>query len=497
MNAYIWTRESNKYDKTVYSLTSQVEKCLAAARADGLAVPDENIYRVKFSGRDLFKIPELRDLFARLEAEPTKKKRVYCYSQDRMVRGETGADIFYITTRFRHAGAELILYQKPKDFGTIAGQIETLVDGHAASEEIGKILDRTMRGKLTRIRSGKIQNFGPEKYGHIRDKATGTATHHPDQAPIVRRLFDWVLAGESLHECCRRLNEAGVPRPRGGRWHLSGVVRILSDPAHCDQARLWRVERSGNVTRQRPDADHIPLTGVYQPIVTPEEFQLVQSKLSRNRGAKKRNQARPALLRGLVICRRCGRPCYVTPASGATYYRCASQRGKRVDPGAEICRGKAIRVDWLDEAVWRAACDLLRAPEEIAEMDKQSLDDGSGELRAELAMLAQVEKQKLTQQGNLVRALRDAEPGVAGVIKVDIGVLQAEISGLTVRRLKIERELGRQVGVTEQRQAMRSLIAEAVDHLDQMVFTERRAVLEGMGFCVKIDRPEWEIYNLS
>lgn len=497
MIAYVWARESNKYDRTVYSLTSQVEACVSAAQSDGLSVPEGNIYRVKFSGRDLFRIPELRDLFARLEAEPAKKKRIYCYTQDRMVRGETGADIFYITTRFRHAGAEFVLVQRPKDLSSIAGQIETLVDGHAASEEIGKILDRTMRGKLTRIRGGKIQNFGPEKYGHIRDKSTGKASLHPEQAAIVRRLFDWVLAGESLHECCRRLNEAGVARPRGGRWHLSGVVRILSDPAHCDQARLLRVRRSGGVVEQRPEAEQIVLSGVYESIVTPEEFAFVQAKLSQNKGAKQRNKARPALLRGLIFCKRCGRPCYVTPSSNATYYRCASQRGKRIEPGAEVCRGRAMRVDWLDDAVWQAAIAQLRKPEELADIEKGQLDDGTAELRADLALLVQSERQKLAQQGNLVRALRDAGEAVAGVIKADISALQAELAQVSVQRLRIEQELSRQAGQAEQSQIVRSQIAEAIDSLEDALFDERRQILEGVQFYVKIDRPEWELYYLS
>lgn len=498
MTAFIWARESNRYDKTVYSLTSQVEKCLAAAQADGFSVPEANIYRVQFSGRDLFKIPELRDLFNRLESEPAKKKRVYCYSQDRMVRGETGADIFYITTRFRHAGAEFCLVLKPKDLSSIAGQIETLVDGHSASEEIGKILDRTMRGKLTRIKSGKVPNFGKEKYGHVRDKLTGKASQHPEQAAVVRRIFNWILEGVSINECCRRLNEAGVARPSNARWHSSGIHRILNDPAHCGQGVAWRTRRTGNVIEARPPEEQIPLPDGYDAIVTPEEFQLVQMQLARNKGHRQRNCARPALLRGLIFCRRCGRPCYVTPSGKATYYRCASQRGKLIDPGAEICRAKAIRQDWLDAAVWQSVCELLRQPEEAASMERAAVQvDGTAEIRTDLEFLLKAEKQKLGQQANLVRALRDADAAVAGVIKADISALQGELSGLSSRRFRLEQELNARNGQQAQRRAVRSQIAEALKYLEEMDFQERRWVLEGVGACVKIDRPEWDLHDLS
>src|SRR5262245_32077345 len=81
----IFARESNRYDKTVYSLTSQVEACLERARAEGVVVEERHVFREQFSGRDLHKMPKLGEMRRLLESTPGRK-RVYCYAQDRLFR---------------------------------------------------------------------------------------------------------------------------------------------------------------------------------------------------------------------------------------------------------------------------------------------------------------------------------------------------------------------------------------------------------------------------
>lgn len=164
---YIWARESNEHDKEIYSIKEQLDACLEQARRDGVLVPPENIFRVQFSGVDLFKIPELKLLWQRIEADD-RPKVIYCWVQDRMLRGKKRTDIFYVTTRCREANAKLFLVKKQIEAtaATIGQDIEVLVDGHKASTEIEDIIDRTWtRGRLKRMKEGKVSNAGPNKYG--------------------------------------------------------------------------------------------------------------------------------------------------------------------------------------------------------------------------------------------------------------------------------------------------------------------------------------------
>ncbi|MGC6751874.1 recombinase family protein, partial [Escherichia coli] len=48
------------------------------------------------------------------------------------------------------------------------------------------------------------------------------------QAAVVRQSFEWFASGLSSIQIAKRLNEQGVPGPRGGQWNAS---TIRGDPA--------------------------------------------------------------------------------------------------------------------------------------------------------------------------------------------------------------------------------------------------------------------------
>src|SRR5207244_4457186 len=126
------------------------------------------------------------------------------------------------------------------------------VRGYAAKVEHEKIRERCMRGKLARVRAGKIHCGGTELYGYVRDKEAGVRHIHEPEAVIVRMVYRWV--GEehvAIHAVIRRLNDMGVPPPSAGkrtfrdpnrtpRWGQGAVKRILSDPGYKGETLSWR-----------------------------------------------------------------------------------------------------------------------------------------------------------------------------------------------------------------------------------------------------------------
>src|SRR5262245_18838443 len=117
MIGYIWTRESNLFDKEKYSIKSQLDACREAAQADGVTIARE--FQVQFSGRDLWAIPELTELREIVQRE-SGPKRIYCYSQDRLVRGEEGPEIFWLLFEFRRSATEVVILKNPVDLKSIA-----------------------------------------------------------------------------------------------------------------------------------------------------------------------------------------------------------------------------------------------------------------------------------------------------------------------------------------------------------------------------------------
>ena len=83
------------------------------------------------------------------------------------------------------------------------------------------ILERTRRGRIARVKSGKYQlgsvpygyRWRPDKSGYDPDPAT---------APIVVRLYTGVATGSTLETLAATLRREGVPTPTGrGAWHRS------------------------------------------------------------------------------------------------------------------------------------------------------------------------------------------------------------------------------------------------------------------------------------
>jgi site-specific DNA recombinase len=53
----------------------------------------------------------------------------------------------------------------------------------------------------------------------------------PVTGPVVRQIADRILAGASLVEVARWLNDSGVPSPRGGRWGVGSIAQLVRSPA--------------------------------------------------------------------------------------------------------------------------------------------------------------------------------------------------------------------------------------------------------------------------
>jgi hypothetical protein len=88
-----------------------------------------------------------------------------------------------------------------------------------------------MLTRLSLLTSGKggINNeLATKRVADVRAKAFG---------PIIRKLRNAGIV--SIQAIARELNERGIPTPRGGKWHLTTVTRLLE---RLD--RLDRVSRS-------------------------------------------------------------------------------------------------------------------------------------------------------------------------------------------------------------------------------------------------------------
>lgn len=163
---------------------------------------------------------------------------------------------------------------------------------------------------------------GPTPYGFTTapaDSGSGRVlVHDPAEAAVVRRIVEEVLAGASVLEVTKRLNEDGIQPRRGQAWSRTVVARMLRSGAIRGHATTGGAkspgkhretgkalpQKSGDVVR---DERGLPLI-VWPPLVTPEEGRELD-RLLRSGESRPRTLHSDSLLLagGLAICSSCGK----------------------------------------------------------------------------------------------------------------------------------------------------------------------------------------------
>lgn len=159
----------------------------------------------------------------------------------------------------------------------------------------------------------------------------------PDQAAIIRRIYDRYNSGFSAAMIARELTASGVKSARGCNMTPAVVLRILSNERYTG-VYIWKDVR---------------LPGAMPAIISESEWkkaQIMKEKTSRH------IEKSPAdfLLTGKVFCGLCGRPMVGDSGKSHTgtvhyYYTCSGHKSRA--GYARTCEKKPVRKDDLENRV--------------------------------------------------------------------------------------------------------------------------------------------------
>lgn len=175
----------------------------------------------------------------------------------------------------------------------------------------------------------------------------------PEQAEVVRRIFDRYLAGHSLRMIKETLEQENAPALDGGsQWSISVIRGILKNEKYCGDALMQKTFTQDCITKKQiRNVGQLPMylkQNNHEGIVSRDKFNQVQAEMARRnaRKAPSRNKAPTGrscysakyALTERLVCGECGilyRRC-VWSKRGKTrvVWRCAS----RVDYGTTYCR---------------------------------------------------------------------------------------------------------------------------------------------------------------
>ena len=389
----LYARVSTDQQAEHHTIDSQLADLTARAEQDGHCIRDDlRFIDNGHSGASLIRpaLERLRDLVALSAVD-----LVYVHAPDRLARSY--AHQVLLLEEFAQAGTQVVFLNRP--IGTTPEDSLLLqLQGMFAEYERAKVLERSRRGKRHRAQTGAVSVLSRAPFGYryiTREAGGGDARYEIDEeaARIVRQIFTWVGHERlTLAGVCRRLHDSGLPSPTGRRhWSRAMIHSMLLNPAYAGQALYGRRQSVPWRPPLHPPRGHdgLPRRPWRQVLATPERhiniavpaivgeelFASVAEQLEENR---RRSRERLAgvqyLLRGLLVCQKCG--------YGFTghhhraqwrYYRCCGTDRSRFH-GAFRCDARLVATELLDEAVWSEVCRLLDDPARVIAEYQRRLD---------------------------------------------------------------------------------------------------------------------------
>ncbi len=128
-----------------------------------------------------------------------------------------------------------------------------------------------------------------------------------DEAEIVQAIFNYYEELESTTKVAHLLNMEGIPTKRNGKWTHKTVNDILRNPFYIG---TYRYNTKTKKTRRWKDKkDWVVLEDNHEPIISKDQFALVNEILDKNlRGNKNHQRVKTYthIFSGILTCARCG-----------------------------------------------------------------------------------------------------------------------------------------------------------------------------------------------
>ena len=223
----------------------------------------------------------------------------------------------------------------------------SLLAGYA-QEESRQCSENTLWRVRKNFKEGKPYG-GSSMLGYKLEK--GKFTVVPEEAEVVRRIFDLYLTGNGFCKICRILTDEGIKSYTGKAWNKSTVSEVISNITYTGNLHLQKTYTENHMTKKtmknKGEKPMYVVDGTHEAIISQEEFDRAQA-LRKAKAVGKRGVRSGAAypFTGLIRCGECGR---LFKHKVTKYYEswCCSQYDEL---GKAYCASKKIRDDVLRKA---------------------------------------------------------------------------------------------------------------------------------------------------
>jgi site-specific DNA recombinase len=288
----------------------------------------------------------------------------------------------------------------------------------------------------------------------------------PEEAVVVRYIFRLYLnEGMGIRLIARRLNEEALKTRRGGNWSMVSIRDILRNRVY-----LGTYSRFG-----------VKVPGSHTPLVSAEDFRLVQDRLGARRTSQAPRVASQFLLSGMAYCGHCGNKLIGVSRKQAwkrrsgervsnsyRYYQCESRTNQ------SVCSYHTRRADDLESQVRALLSEVFAA----GNVFPQAGDEG--------AVLAEqgLERDRLRSRLRSIDRRLEGYVEAAAKGRLSTDKMHKLSVGAAGDRLAVEdaleaveRRINEHVDAAERKRTREREVARLLDTWDELSFAERHGGL--------------------
>ena len=110
--------------------------------------------------------------------------------------------------------------------------------------------------------------------------SNGELAVNPEEAKVVRWIFEQYLAGDSLGKIASGLEQQGIPSPTGRpKWNREAINKLLSNEKYTGRVILQKTISTGTVQiENNGPMEQYLYTGSHEAIISDEMFKVVQKE---------------------------------------------------------------------------------------------------------------------------------------------------------------------------------------------------------------------------
>ena len=291
-------------DQLEYSPDSQLEKIRLYAERNQILLPKEFIFVDEgISGRKTKNRPAFNEMIGLAKRKPKPFDVILVWKFSRFARNREDSIVYKSMLRKEH---NIDVVSVSEDIGDdkLSILIEAIIEAMDEFYSIN-LAEEVKRGMTEKAKRGGVLSIPGFGY----KVENGEYIVVPEEAEIIRKVFNDYVNGNGLLTIAKELNSIGIKTHRGNKIENRTVEYWLNNPLYIGKTR-WNPD--GKLSRNYMADTAIITDGPHESIIDIETWDKAQEKMKaqKERFRKYFNPDRKGLshwLTGILRCEKCGK----------------------------------------------------------------------------------------------------------------------------------------------------------------------------------------------